>query len=124
MPAVGSFIGSTLGEAAAFAGGIAVGPVLKPLVQALENESWSLYPDAPLQAVLMAQAVLEGKISPTDGAAEALLTGISGARFESLQTVLANAPSIAAAMPVRMSPLPPLAMPGLPLVLTATRPSG
>ena len=98
MPAVGSFIGSTLGEAAAFAGGVAVGPVLKPLVQALENESWSLYPDAPLQAVLMAQAVLEGKISPTDGAAEALLTGISGARFESLQTALANAPSIAAAM--------------------------
>jgi hypothetical protein len=98
MPAVGSFLGSTLGEGAAFAAGIAVGPLLRPLVQALENETWSQYPDAPLQAVLIAQAVLEGKISPSDGEAEAALTGISSARFASLQAALAAAPSIAAGL--------------------------
>jgi hypothetical protein len=98
MPAPGSFLGSTLGEAAAFAAGIALGPILEPLVQALKNESWSQYPDAPLEAILMAQAVLEGKIDPDTGAAEAALTGISPARFTSLQKVLGNAPSISAAM--------------------------
>jgi hypothetical protein len=97
----GSFIGNTLGEAAAFAAGVALGPVLAPLVKALENEAWATYPDAPLQAILMAQAVVEGKITAQDGENEAKLTGISPSRFASLQTVLANAPSIAAAMTLR-----------------------
>jgi hypothetical protein len=95
---IGSFIGNTVGEAAAFGAGIAVGPVLAPLLKALENEAWSQYPDAPLEAMLMAQAVLEGKVALADGQAEANLTGISNSRFNSLVTALGNAPSIAAAM--------------------------
>jgi len=92
------FLGSAVGGAAGFAAGIAVGPVLAPLLRALENESWSTYPDAPLQAVLVATAVAEGKLTQTAGEKEAANTGISAARFDDLVTFVEAAPSVAASM--------------------------
>lgn len=92
------FLGSAVGEGAAFAAGYAVGPVLAPILQALRNETWSSYPDAPLDAMVMAQAVAEGKIDLPTGASEAALTGISVKRFGSLVTALENSVSIAAGM--------------------------
>jgi hypothetical protein len=92
---VADFLGNTVGEAGAFAAGRAVSPVLEPLLQALRNETWSKYPDAPLDALLTAQAVAEGKLSADVGADEAAFTGISPARFASLVTFLRNGPGVA-----------------------------
>ena len=97
MPDVGSFIGNTVGEAAAFAAGIAVGPVLAPLLRALENDTWSAYPDQPLSALTVAQGAATVRISESDAAAEALLTGYSGSAFASLVAILKQSPSVAQA---------------------------
>lgn len=79
-----SFIGNTIGEAAAFAAGLAIGPVLRPLLQALENETWSLYPDKPLDPQTMAIAVAQGRIGADIGAKEAALSGIGPTAFANL----------------------------------------
>lgn len=98
MSGFADFLGNTVGEGAAFAGGRAVAPVLEPLLQALRNETWRTYPDAPLDAILTAQAVAERKLELAEGQDEAALTGISSSRFTSLVTFLENAPSVAAAL--------------------------
>ena len=80
----GSFIGNSVGEAAAFAAGLAIGPLLRPILQALENETWSLYPDKPLDPQTMALAVAQGRIDQPTAAAEAALTGIGATAFSNL----------------------------------------
>lgn len=92
-----SLLGNAVGTGAGVAAGGAVAGVLAPLLQALTNETWSLYPDAPLQVMLMAEAAVQGKIHAQDASNEARLTGISESRFQSLMAAVANAPSIAAA---------------------------
>ena len=80
----GSFIGNSLGEAAAFAAGLAIGPLLRPILQALENETWSTYPDKPLDPQTMALAVAQGRIDQPTAAAEAALTGVGATAFSNL----------------------------------------
>jgi hypothetical protein len=92
---IGSFIGSTVGEAAAFAAGLAIGPILAPLLRALENETWSEYPDMPLDAQTVAQGVAEGKIEATTGAAEALQTGFGPSAFALLVDLVKTGPGVA-----------------------------
>ena len=89
------FLGNTVGEAAAFAAGLAIGPVLAPLLQALENEAWSLYPDKPLGAQTVAQGVAEGKLGEDAAAKEARLTGISTPRLTELVELVKTAPGVA-----------------------------
>jgi len=73
--------------------------VLAPLLQALRNETWSAYPDAPLDALMLARAVAEGKLRlDSDTYAEASFTGISGSRFTSLVAFVKNGPGVAAGM--------------------------
>lgn len=79
-----SFIGNSVGEAAAFAAGLAISPLLRPILQALENETWSLYPDKPLDAQTMALAVAQGRIDEATGQSEAALTGIGATAFQNL----------------------------------------
>lgn len=93
-----SFIGNSVGEAAAFAAGIAIGPLLAPLLQAIENETWSQFPDKPLAATLVGAGVAERKIDQAAGAKEAGLTGISPSAFNDLVTILRKAPGIAEAL--------------------------
>jgi len=90
-----SFIGNTIGEAAAFAAGLAIGPVLRPLLQALENETWSLYPDKPLDPQTMALAVAQGRIDAGTGAAEAALSGIGPTAFTNLTNFAITFPGVA-----------------------------
>lgn len=95
MPGVTNFLGETVGEGAAFAAGLAVAPILRPLVQALENETWSQYPDRPLDPDTLAEAVAEGKVQLAPAAAEAALSGMSAARFNELVAVARVGPGIA-----------------------------
>lgn len=90
-----SFIGNSVGEAAAFAAGLAIGPLLRPLLQALENETWALYPDKPLDPQTMALAVAQGRIDEGTGAAEAALTGIGPTAFQNLVTFAYEYPDAA-----------------------------
>lgn len=78
---VGKFLGNTVSEAAAFAAGVAIGPLLRPVVQALENESWSLHPDKPLEPGDVAELVAQNLLGLPAGATEASLTGLSKTMF-------------------------------------------
>jgi hypothetical protein len=89
---VGKFLGNTVGEGAAFAAGIAVGPTLAPLLRALENETWSAYPDRPLDAQTLAEGVAQGHITLGVGSDEAKLTGTSPARFAEMVTMARTGP--------------------------------
>lgn len=75
------FLGNTVGEAAAFAAGLAIAPVLHPVVQVLANQAWALDPTKPLDPGLLAEAVAHGHIEEGVGASDAALSGISGRRF-------------------------------------------
>src|SRR5215469_11147931 len=109
---VGAFIGNSVGEAAAFAAGLAIGPLLEPLVQALRNETWSQYPDRPIDAATLAQGVAEGKISADTGRSEARLTGIAQTPFDTLVAIFQNAPSVAEAIRlIQRGQLPPSEFP-------------
>lgn len=90
-----SFIGSSVGEAAAFAAGLAIGPLLRPILQALENETWSQYPDKPLDPQTMALAVAQGRIDAATGQSEAGLTGIGPTAFQNLVTFAYEYPDAA-----------------------------
>jgi len=50
-------IGSGVAETAAFAAGLAISPLLEPLLQELKNTTWPQYPDRPLDPETVAQAV-------------------------------------------------------------------
>ena len=116
MSAFESFLGSAVGNAAGYAAGRAVGPVLAPLLQALRNETWSAYPDAPLDALLLARAVAEGKLHlDADAYAEASFTGVSNSRFYNLVQFVKNGPGVAAGMELTRRGL--LDVPGFTTVL-------
>ena len=95
MSDFGKFTGNTIGEAAAFAAGLAIGPLLEPYVQELKNETWAHTPSLPLDPDVMAQGVAEHKLTLATGQSEAALTGISNSAFASLVTVMKKSPAVA-----------------------------
>jgi hypothetical protein len=95
---IGKFVGNTVGEAAAFAAGIAVGPLLAPLLRALENETWSQYPDQPIAPGTLAQGVAQRKVDPGTAADEARLSGLAATPFAALVDIMRTAPSVAEAL--------------------------
>lgn len=58
----GSLTGSAVSEGAAFAAGVAIGPTLRPAVQAIENDAWSTFPNRPLSSETVARAMHRGLI--------------------------------------------------------------
>lgn len=95
MTDFGKFTGNTLGEAAAFAAGIAIAPLLEPVVQEIRNTSWAQAPDKPLDPQILAQGVAERKIDPTVAAREASYSGIAQTPFTQMVDLLRNAPGVA-----------------------------
>ena len=98
MASFGQFTGNTIGEAAAFAAGLAIAPLLEPVLQELRNTTWSEAPTRPLDPATMAEGVAEWKIDPTVGAQEAALTGISATAFQSLVKTMQTSPAVAEGM--------------------------
>jgi hypothetical protein len=92
----GQFTGNTIGEAAAFAAGLAIAPLLEPVLQELRNTSWSQAPDRPLDPNTLAQGVAEGKIDAATATTEASFSGIAQTPFNSLVEIMRNAPGVAA----------------------------
>jgi len=101
MPSPTQFLGNTVGEAAAFAAGLAIAPVLHPIVKTLENEAWRLDPTSPLNPDAVAALVAQGAVVLDTGASEANLTGTSAARFGHLVTLAFRAPTYGEAQDLR-----------------------
>lgn len=95
------FLGNTVGEAAAFAAGLAVSPLLHPVVQTLTNEAWSLDPTRPIDPDSVAALVAQGAVLLGTGSAEANLSGISDKRFAELVYLARRAPTYAEAQDLR-----------------------
>lgn len=101
-------IGNPIGEAAAFAAGLAIHPLLKPLLQEEQNATWSLYRSLPLDPDKAAQLVAEGHLAADLGAAEAGLSGVSTDRFAKLALLAETFPGLATALTLqRRDQLPP-----------------
>lgn len=94
LPLVRKFFGKTIGDTAAFAGGAAIARTLHPGLQELENESWSAFPQRPLDAGTAAAIVAEDVERRDWGANEARQTGINGDRFDDLLGETLNAPGV------------------------------
>lgn len=95
MAGFGQFTGNTIGEAAAFAAGLAIAPLLEPVLQELRNTTWSEAPTRPLDPATVAGGVAERKISPATGRREASFTGISTSAFDDLVLMMQKSPAIA-----------------------------
>ena len=95
--AFGKFTGNTIGEAAAFAAGIAIAPLLEPVVQELRNTTWAQAPDRPLDPNTAAEAVAEGLLKPGAAASEAAMSGIASTPFGTLVELARTAPGVAEA---------------------------
>ncbi len=95
MPSIfGKFFGNTVSEAAGFAAGVAVSPILHPAVRDLENEANSKHPSKVLDAGTAAAIVAEDVEQRDWGASEAEQTGINGDRFAALLGEALNAPGL------------------------------
>ena len=93
----GRFFGGAISNAAGFAIGVAVAPTLNPLTQALANEAWTLYPDVPPDAVLLAQGVAQGQIDASTARAWASSTGFGDTQFDAMVAVFDGGPGLALA---------------------------
>jgi hypothetical protein len=94
MALLAKFFGRTASEGAAFALGLATGPVLYPAVRAIEYEANRIYPSVALDAGTAAGIVAEDVEMRDWGAGEALSHGVDGARFDAMLGEALNAPGL------------------------------
>src|SRR5512142_3415051 len=96
MPGLlGRFFGKTVSEGAAFAFGVATGPVLAPAVEIARQEAWSTYASRALDAAEAALLVAEGFWTEDQGAAEAARHGVNSERFALMVDTARTAPDAA-----------------------------
>jgi hypothetical protein len=82
----------------AFAFGRAIGPVLTPGIQDLQNFAWSEHRIAPLSAETAAAMVVEGVWTRDRADTEASYTGISSNRLDALIQLIDDPPDVATLM--------------------------
>lgn len=88
-------IGNPIGEAAAFAAGLAIAPLLEPLLQEERNLTWSLYRSKPLDPETAAELYAKNIVTDAGAATEeAGLSGISSARSALLQQLAVVFPGL------------------------------
>lgn len=95
------FFGSAVSNAAGYAIGGAVQPVLEPVVQDLANEAWETHPVKPLGSTTAARAAAEGVMAETDAQAEAALTGIGAERYRTLRELATDYPELGTLLELR-----------------------
>lgn len=87
------FFGSAISNAAGYAIGGAIIPVLEPLTRSIANEAWAKHPVYPISAGTIARAGALGIIGDGPGSAEASLTGYDATRYGILRQLAQEAPS-------------------------------
>lgn len=95
---IGRFLGNTIAEGAAFAAGVAIGPVLGPPVQALRNTVNAKYPFVYPDALTLAEGVAQGQVDPDTAKAWALYHGIGPEAFAALVNIANTGPPLGQAM--------------------------
>jgi hypothetical protein len=88
------FFGRAASEGAAYAMGVATGPVLVPALEEVKNEAWTIHPSRVLDAEVAAAIVAEDVEQRNWGASEAAQGGVDGTRFDALLGEALNAPGI------------------------------
>lgn len=88
------FFGRTASEGAAFALGVATGPVLAPAVETVKQEAWMHYASRALGAGDVAAIVAEDVEQQAWGETEASRTGVNQERFNALLGEALNAPGL------------------------------
>src|ERR1700693_5490005 len=94
MPLLGSAFDLVDKYILGYALGTAAGPALRPFVQDLANEAWTLNPVMRVDPITAAGVVAEDVEKRDWGAAEALNHGIDGARFDAIVGETLNAPGL------------------------------
>ena len=95
------FFGSAVSNAAGYAIGGAVQPVLEPITQDLANEAWQAHPVKPLGPTTAARAAAEGIMGEDDAETEASLTGIGTERYRTLREMATDYPELATLLELR-----------------------
>jgi hypothetical protein len=93
----GKFFGNTASTGAAFAIGAATAPTLDPILQDIANEAWSLHPDKPISAGVLASGVSQGQIPLAWATDEAARTGYNRERFDHMVEAATVGPGVALA---------------------------
>lgn len=99
------FFGRTASEGAAFALGVATGPVLYPAVREIESLAWQQYQSRPVDAEVAAAIVAEDVEQEAWGEGEAASNGISRERFAAMVGEALNAPGVPELLTLRRSNL-------------------
>ena len=94
MALLSRFFGRTASEGAAFAFGLATGPVLRPATETIAQEAWMHYQSRALGAGDVAGIVAEDVELQAWGESEASRTGINKERFDALLGEALNAPGL------------------------------
>lgn len=94
---LGRFLGNTIAEGAAFAAGVAIGPVLGPPVQELRNRVNGAYPFVYPGAELLAAGVAQGQIAEPLARKWASYHGIGDDAFSGLVAIANSGPGVAEA---------------------------
>lgn len=91
-------LGKTIAESASFAAGIAIAPVLHPVVQQIANDTWALYPNRPPDATMLAMGVAQGQVDPAQAAQWAKETGFGDEAFAALVDIANTGPPLGSAL--------------------------
>lgn len=94
MALLGKFFGRTASEGAAYAFGIATGPVLRPATETISQEAWMHYRSRALGWGDVAGIVAEDVELESWGADEVSRSGLSEERFKALLGEALNAPGL------------------------------
>ena len=94
MALLSRFFGRTASEGAAYAFGVATGPVLAPATESIRQEAWKHYASRALSWGDIAGIVAEDVEQQAWGEGEAALTGLNQSRFDALLGEALNAPGI------------------------------
>jgi len=94
MALLSRFFGRTASEGAAFALGLATGPVLSPAVEDVKNKAWQEHPSRALEPADAAEIVAEDVERRDWGANESSSHGVDGSRFDALVGAVLNAPGL------------------------------
>lgn len=92
--ALGKFFGRTVSEGAAYAAGVATGPVLAPEVELIRQQAWQRVKTRALDAETAAGIVAEDVAKLPWGENEASLTGVDEDRFRRLVDETLNGPGV------------------------------
>ena len=98
MALLSRFFGRTASEGAAYAFGLATGPVLSPATEAIRQEAWKLYSVRVPEAADAAAAVAQGKLDAATGSDWASRHGVGSGVFDQLVTIALTAPDVGTAM--------------------------